>query len=55
MPNVIQPQIVHNHRVPVTVQQLVRNMPRHIVIHFREILHLKSTFYCSYIQWNAYD
>jgi len=41
MPNMIQAQIMHNHSIPVTVQQLIRNMPRHIIVNLREILHLR--------------
>ena len=39
MPNMIEAQVVQYHRVPVTVQQLLGNMPRHIIIHFCKVLH----------------
>jgi hypothetical protein len=38
MPDVIKTQIVQDHSIPVTVQQLLGNMSRHIVIHFCEVL-----------------
>jgi hypothetical protein len=38
MSNMIQAQIMHDHGIPVTVQQLIRNMSRHIVVNFGEVL-----------------
>jgi hypothetical protein len=40
MPNMIQPQIMQHHRIPIPLAQFAGNMPRHIVIHFGEILHI---------------
>jgi len=39
--DMIQPQIMQDHRVPIAVQQLPGYMPRHIVIHFCKVLHVK--------------
>lgn len=36
--NMIQAEIVQDHGIPITVQQLLRNVPRHVVIHFRKVL-----------------
>lgn len=38
----IQAQIMHNHRIPITIQQLLGHMPCHIIIDFREILSSKQ-------------
>ena len=43
MPNMIQTQIMQDHRIPVSIAQLLRNMSRHIVIHLGEVLHMTST------------
>lgn len=38
MTNMIQTQIMHNHSIPVTIQQLTRHMPRHIIIDLGKVL-----------------
>jgi hypothetical protein len=38
MPNMIQPKIMHNHSIPILIQQLIRHMSRHIVINLSKIL-----------------
>jgi hypothetical protein len=38
MPNMIQTEIMQNHSIPITIPQLLGNMPRHIVIHFCKVL-----------------
>ena len=42
MSNMIQAQIMQDHRIPITIQQLFGNMSCHIIIHFRKILHRAS-------------
>jgi hypothetical protein len=41
MPNMIQAEVMHDHSIPVTIEQLIRNMSRHIIVHLGEILHLR--------------
>lgn len=36
--NVVKAKVMHDHGVPITVAQLIRDMPSHIVVHFGEIL-----------------
>jgi hypothetical protein len=43
MPNMVETQIVHNHRVPIIVQQFFRHMARHIIVHLGEILQAKRS------------
>jgi hypothetical protein len=52
MPNMIQTEIMQDHRIPIAIQQLLRNMSRHIIIHFRKVLarrKQKSTLNSCYI------
>ena len=44
MPDMIQPQIMQYHRIPISISQLLRNMPRHIIIHLGKVLHITSTY-----------
>jgi hypothetical protein len=44
VPNMIQAQIMQNHCIPISIAQLARNMPRHILIHFGKILQITSTY-----------
>jgi hypothetical protein len=53
--DMVQTQIMHNHGIPVTIQQLSRHMPCHVIVHFGEILHMESTLYSSYVQRDAHD
>ena len=41
VPNVVQAEIMHNHCIPVAVQQFIRNMPCHIIVNLCEILHFQ--------------
>lgn len=42
MPNVIEAEIMKNHGVPVFLQEFVRDVSRHIIIHFGEVLRAVS-------------
>ena len=38
VPDMVQTQVMHDHGVPVAVEQLTRHMPRHIGIDFSKVL-----------------
>lgn len=36
--NMVESQVMKHHGVPIVIFELARNVPRHVVVHFSEIL-----------------
>lgn len=49
MANMVKAKIMHDHAGPIALPQFCRHMPRHIIIHFSEILAINSQFATSTI------